>query len=494
MCGICGILGSLACEKAELEKISKALNHRGPDDEGYYFSNRIALSNRRLSIIDIKGGHQPMLSRDKNYVIVYNGEVYNYRELRDTLQRKGFILQTQSDTEVVLNQFISKGVQGLSELNGMYAFAIWDIREETLYLARDPIGIKPLYYAKVGDSFVFASEIKALRSASFLNLSINIEAIRAYLSFRFFPQPFTIYKEVLSLEPGVCLKVNDKGIVQIPFWSWEINQDTSCTTEDRWIEELHIKSAQAIKRQEVSDVPLGAFLSGGVDSSLIAAIMQRGMDKPLKSFSIGFTDKRIDERYKALDTARLLSSDHNTLVLEDSLLRDNFETLIKAYDMPSGDGFQQFFLYKLAREHVTVSLSGTGADGLYGGYDWFRSIASPDALLRLGYYLPSVFQSVIKKGLGYIAPSKAFICDRYWGSRKDFLSRFLGFKLLLTEQEANRIIPGESSISPSIYISNMLDSTPFIDEYLKMVYLQTRLDLLNILLRDADVLSMSFSS
>ncbi|MBN1233602.1 MAG: asparagine synthase (glutamine-hydrolyzing) [Candidatus Coatesbacteria bacterium] len=493
MCGICGIYGQYENRERMVEKMSSAIIHRGPDDVGYFNDPGISVANRRLSIIDIKGGHQPIISKDGRWVIVYNGEIYNYRELRNELIKERIIFHTDSDTEVLLNQFIHRGLDGLSSLNGMFAFSIWDTKEKKLFLGRDPIGIKPLYYAIKDKNVFFASEIKSLRQVNDLPVSVDIDNLRLFLSFRFFPHPYTMFKGIYSLEPGTCMIIDSDGIKEARYFRFPDQNFYNARENNEWIENLEELLINTIKKQEIGEVPLGSFISGGLDSALICSIMQKNRKEKLLTCTLGFEERNLDESRKASFVAEYLSTNHHSEILTDEMLTENFKRLMTIYDMPSGDGFQQYFLYRFSRNLFTVSLSGTGADELFGGYDWFTSIAKPNPFLAYGQYFPDTIKRRIIQFLSKIMPGRAFMISKLWQNGRDFKSRFLSYKMLFSFQEANNLIPGNPQINPSEYFDKILGSVSYDDPFTLMVYLQVKLDLLNILLRDADILSMSNS-
>ena len=394
MCGICGAL-ALSDETIVGAELLRAMNstliHRGPDDEGYYREGRVGLAMRRLSIIDLASGHQPIGNEDGSFWIVFNGEIYNYRELRDDLEKRGCQFSTNSDTEVVLHAYEEFGMDCLERLNGMFAFAIWDNRRHRLWIARDRLGIKPLYYYQDRRIFLFASEIKAILAHPGVRREIDPAGLNNYFTFGHSVAPDTIYKGIKKLLPGhwLCL---ENGALQIKSY-WDVarqSNESSSLSETEAAERLLELLKSAVNYQMVSDVPLGAFLSGGVDSSAIVGLMSSFMDRPVDTFNATYPSRGFyDESPDAKRVAQHFGTSHNELVVSPDDLVDAVCRLAYHYDEPFADAaaVPTYLVSKFARQTVKVVLTGDGADELFGGYrrhsleQWAWLTGIPFALL-----------------------------------------------------------------------------------------------------------------
>ena len=372
MCGIVGILGQQSADPAGrelLERMCASINHRGPDDRGMLITNSAAIGMQRLSVIDIEGGHQPISNEDGSIHVVYNGEIYNYRELRSLCEALGHRFSTNADTEVIVHLYEEFGESFLHRVNGMFAFALIDGRKDSALLARDRIGIKPLYYAQTSDGLVFGSEIKAILEQPAVSRELDLIALDQYLSLKYIPAPRTIYRDIAKLPGGHRLRWDGNTTDVATYWKLSFaHKDKRSLNE--LAEDLRDRLEAAVESQMVSDVPLGALLSGGVDSSLIVAMMSRHARGRVKTFSIGFKEKS----YNELDHARLVANhfctDHHELVVRPDA-SNLFERVSRQFDEPFGDAsaIPTYLVSSLAREHVTVALSGTGADELFAGYE-----------------------------------------------------------------------------------------------------------------------------
>jgi len=372
LCGIVGILGQQSADPAGrelLERMCASINHRGPDDRGMLITNSAAIGMQRLSVIDIEGGHQPISNEDGSIHVVYNGEIYNYRELRSLCEALGHRFSTNADTEVIVHLYEEFGESFLHRVNGMFAFALIDGRKDSALLARDRIGIKPLYYAQTSDGLVFGSEIKAILEQPAVSRELDLIALDQYLSLKYIPAPRTIYRDIAKLPGGHLLRWDSNTTDVATYWKLSFaHKDKRSLNE--LAEDLRDRLEAAVESQMVSDVPLGALLSGGVDSSLIVAMMSRHARGRVKTFSIGFKEKS----YNELDHARLVANhfgtDHHELVVRPDA-SNLFELVSRQFDEPFGDAsaIPTYLVSSLAREHVTVALSGTGADELFAGYE-----------------------------------------------------------------------------------------------------------------------------
>lgn len=372
--------------QATVRRMSDTLLHRGPDDEGSFVDEAagLALGFRRLSIIDLSPeGHQPMTSKDGRYVLVFNGEIYNFIELRRELEALGHHWRGHSDTEVMLAAFNEWGFEpAIKRFNGMFALALWDRRDRTLHLTRDRIGEKPLYYGFTGRAFVFGSELKALRAHPEFKAEINRDALALFLRYNYIPAPYSIYQGIYKLTPGTFLSLDERssslGQLPAPRAYWSVREVAEAGvahpfegTEAEAVTELEALLTDAVGLRMVADVPLGAFLSGGVDSSAIVALMQAQSSQPVKTFSIGFTEEDYDEARHARAVAEHLGTDHTELYVTPEDAMAVIPRLPALYDEPFSDSSQipTFLVSQLARRHVTVSLSGDGGDELFAGYN-----------------------------------------------------------------------------------------------------------------------------
>ncbi len=369
MCGICGFTGK--CDEASLKRMTDAITHRGPDDDGYYTDGKINLGMRRLSIIDLATGKQPIHNEDRSLWTVFNGEIYNFLNLRKDLEAKGHRFHTdRSDTEVIVHLYEEYGEAFLHQLNGMFAFALWDQKEDRLLLVRDRMGVKPLFYAVVNGKLLFASEIKAILEHPDYRREVNYEAIYHYFTFKNIPAPLTAFKGIESLLPGEMLIFCRGEFVKKKWWSIRFQEVENPDEEgiQRKILEL---LEDATKLRMISDVPFGAYLSGGVDSSVIVALMTRYSDQPIKTFSLGYEDELKNKEadlYYARKVSKAFRTEHHEYIMSWRELRDDVEKVIAAFDQPFSGTISTFFLSKLITKHVKVALSGDAADELFGSY------------------------------------------------------------------------------------------------------------------------------
>lgn len=375
MCGICGYESGVV-DGALLQRMNARLRPRGPDEEGFYTGDGVALAMRRLCVIDPVGGQQPITNEDGAMRLVYNGEIYNYRELRDELRGKGHTFSSDSDTEVIVHGYEEWGDAVVERLNGMFAFGLWDTRSRTWFLARDRLGEKPLYYYHAPGIFAFASEPKSLLEHPSVPRRLNPAGLAAYLTFDYIPSPDSIYEGIRKLPPAHKMRVRGSCIEVKPYWTFptraEAEHEEGLSADPaNWRWRLRERLGEAVARQLVSDVPLGCFLSGGLDSSAIAVLMgeQLGAGK-VQTFAIGFTDRSFDESGHAATVARHLGTEHHTQVVDAKQLFDLLPAVATFMDEPLGDGsvLPTFALARFAKAHVTVALSGDGGDELLGGY------------------------------------------------------------------------------------------------------------------------------
>ncbi len=404
MCGIVGIYQSKGFrgDADLLLKAAEMLQKRGPDDTGAWHDEYVGMGHRRLAILDLtETGHQPMISDDGRYVIVFNGEIYNFQELRKNL---GGQWRSNSDTEVILAAFGKWGSGCLQYFHGMFAFAIWDRLEKRLFAARDRMGVKPFYYHHSASSFIFSSRPRALFALDkSLSRDTDEQALRLYLECGYIPAPYSIYKSVKKLPPAHFLMIDEKGLRIERYWDFrKIRPETSWVnrSEEDLLEELEEIISRSVKSRMISDVPLGAFLSGGIDSSLVVAMMRRHSNRPVKTFTIGFSEKQYDESGFASEVANHLETDHKSENLHIDELLALMPTFVEEFDEPFFDSsaFPVMAVSRLARKHVTVSLSGDGGDELFGGYHYYQIIEK----IHFLYGLPDAFRRLASSAIGLL--------------------------------------------------------------------------------------------
>jgi asparagine synthase (glutamine-hydrolysing) len=380
MCGICGVLSldGVSVDRRVLESMNETLIHRGPDSGGAFVGSRIGLAARRLAIIDLAGGDQPITNEDGSITVVQNGEIYNYRELREELERRGgHRFSTRSDTEVLVHLYEEHGPEFVDRLRGMFAIALWDDRNQRLVVARDRFGIKPLYYREHADTISFASELKALLRMPDFSREIDLDALDAFLAFGFVPGPLTIFRQARKLAPGSILVWEDGSAPNLQIRSYARPHPVSADavrSEDEEIlaEELRDRIRDSVRAHLIADVPVGVLLSGGIDSSLIVALASELSSGPVQTFTVGFEERHFDERGPARLIADRYATDHHEIVL-----RPDAVTLLPAmtevFDEPFADdsAIPTYLIAQLARQHVKVALSGEGGDEFFGGYNYY---------------------------------------------------------------------------------------------------------------------------
>ncbi len=377
MCGISGIYHYALATDVDrdlLERMNLSLAHRGPDGDGTFYSQSIGLAHRRLSIIDLKDGGQPIYNEDKSIVIVFNGEIYNYKELRQSLIDNGHTFSTQSDTEVIVHLYEEMGVDCLQELNGMFAFALWDIKKKSLFLARDRLGEKPLFFTHNNGRFLFASELKAILVDRSIERHIDINALDDYLAYGYVPAPKTILQGIHKLPQGHYMLVENQKIDTFRYWDLEFGKQNYELSEADCIEQLNILLEDAIKLQLRSDVPVGAFLSGGIDSSLIVSLASKQSSRPMSTFCVGYPEKDYSELKYARLIADKYQTDHHEIIL-DSLELSDALNIVSHFDEPFGDAsaIPTYYVSQKAGQHVKVCMSGDAGDELFCGYSRYNS-------------------------------------------------------------------------------------------------------------------------
>jgi len=370
MCGICGIVSKdKQVSQSVIQKMASVMDYRGPDDEGYSFFGNAGLGHRRLSVIDITGGHQPMSNEDGTLFLVCNGEIYNFKQLRDLLENKGHRIKTRSDNEIILHLYEEYKTECLKYLRGMFAFGIWDNRKKTLFLARDRLGKKPLVYSLYNEDLYFASEIKALLEVNEISREIDHTAIDLYLAYQAIPSPYTVFKKIKKLPPGHFLIWNNGSIDIRRYWHIDFTKKLKLSDENQYMEAMWEKLKESTKIRMVSDVPLGAFLSGGIDSSTIVGLMSEFSDHPVKTFSVGFEESDFSELQYARVVARRFNTSHNEFIVKPDII-SILPKLVWHYNEPFGDSSMvpTYYVARETKKYVTVALNGDGGDENLAGY------------------------------------------------------------------------------------------------------------------------------
>lgn len=419
---MCGIVGQYEFDKTTqidevcLKQSCDLMLHRGPDDVGIYVNGNIGLAMRRLSIIDLSTGNQPIHNEDKSIWVVSNGEIYNYKELRSDLKKRNHTFYTNSDTEVLVHLYEEDGEALVNKLNGMFSFALWDKSRENLLLARDRLGIKPLFYYADSQRLLFGSEIKSILKFSEVDRSIDFTALHNYLSLNSVPAPQTIYKNIMKLLPGHLLVCRQGMITIKEYWDIDYSQDKSQQPLEFYTETILGLLRNSIKRRLISDVPLGVLLSGGIDSSAITALMSELSTSPVKTFSVGFEDHSFNELPFARQIAKKFGTEHHELVVKPTV--DLFPKIVSHFEEPFADNsaFPTYLISKFAKDYVTVVLSGEGGDEVFAGYETYLAYYYANLYRRLPKYfsqnlIPSIVQKlpVSEKKVSFDYKAKRFV-------------------------------------------------------------------------------------
>jgi asparagine synthase (glutamine-hydrolysing) len=453
MCGIVGIVENTDSQvnQALVSRMCDAISHRGPDDDGFYFSEGVGLGMRRLSIIDVKGGQQPIHNQDRTAWIVFNGEIYNYLELRDKLEELGHTFYTNSDTEAVVHAYDQYGADCPKHLRGMFAFAIWDERTRELFLARDRVGKKPLLYSQVNGKLIFGSEFSALLLHPDIGRDIDVEAIHHYLSFMCVPAPSTAYRAIRKLEPGHTLSWR-KGEIRIEqYWQPDFSKKLDISEAEAGERAIEILR-DSVKVRLMSEVPLGAFLSGGIDSSAVVALMSQESSEPVKTFSIGFEEQDFSELHHARRVAEHVGADHHEFIVRPDAL-EVLPLLVEHYGEPYADSsaIPTYYVARETRKHVTVALNGDGGDEAFAGYERYAAMRLAEKYHRI----PAVLRdSFVQQAIGLIASSETK------RSRVRDVKRFLdAASLPKVERYLRWVSVFDTAAKQDLYSANFLHET-----------------------------------
>ena len=505
MCGIAGFVESknrVATEDAAaiLDRMCQVIAHRGPDDQGtMHTANGVHLGMRRLSIIDLAGGHQPISNEDGQVSIVFNGEIYNYRELYPELKTRGHQFKTHSDTEAIVHAYEEFGVDCLLPLRGMFVFAIWDEKNKRLFIARDRVGKKPLYYTLTDDStFIFGSELKSLLQHPKTRRVINPEAVDAYLTCGYVPDPLTILRDVHKLPPGHYLTFENGKVDVRGYWDFQYGEpgNEAIRKEEDYLDELRSLLAESVRLRLISDVPLGAFLSGGIDSSSVVGLMSKEMSQPVKTFSIGFQEDSYNELKYARIAAQHFHTDHHEFVVTPDLC-EIVDELAWFLDEPFADSsaIPTYMVSKMARQYVTVVLSGDGGDELFGGYTRYVIDRQRSAFGQLPRFLRRGLMAPLSKQLPHGARGRNFLhnialdpLDRYLDSISIFTE--LNKPRLYTSGFADQLESENSVLRSWRTYANNVKTGQDLD---KMLYVDSKTYLPGDILTKVDRMSMANS-
>lgn len=495
MCGITGIVYFNKERKVKpetLKKMADIIRHRGPDDEGYYIDNNVGLAFRRLSIIDLHTGHQPLSNHNDTIHIIFNGEIYNYQEQRERLKQKGYVFKTTTDTEVILHLYEEHGVDCLQYLRGMFGFAIWDKNKQQLFCARDRFGIKPFYYYTDNNKFAFGSEIKSILKEDDIDKTLSADALNSYFAFGYITSDLSIYKKINKLKPAhyLLLSFKDKTDIQIKrYWNIDFEPDYS-KSEAQWIEEINDTFSETVKLHMIADVPLGAFLSGGIDSSAVVATMTKHSDRPIETFSIGFKEEKYNELKYAREIAKKYNCKHREQIVEPESI-NLLPKLVSAYDEPFADSsaIPTYYVSKFAREYVTVVLSGDGGDELFAGYSIYPYLQK----IYKNHLTPPLFNKLIWRNLNKVIPSKVRgkNLTYFLSQNRDLLGAHL---CIWPMDERKKLIPTHGTFhfseSPEIYKEQLLSKRDKNDFMANHLYLDMETYMVDDILTKVDRASM----
>ena len=486
MCGLCGFTGEIVDRDAVLENMTEVITHRGPDSKGFYTDDKISMGFRRLSIIDLDNGSQPIYNEDKTLVLMFNGEIYNYKQLRKELQEKGHVFATDTDSEVLVHGFEEWREDLLNRLRGMFGFAIWNRTDESLFIARDFFGIKPMHYTQVGGHFLYASEIKSILKFPGFEKKFNYRTLDNYLSFQYAVPPETFFEGVYCLLPGHYLWYRDGKVETTRYWEARFNPDESLT-EEQAVDEIEKVFEESVNAHKISDVEVGCFLSSGVDSSYVSTYFA-----DQKTFTVGFD---FGEKYNEISWAERLSKkigvEHHSHLISSEEFWGNVEHVQYHMDQPLADPscIALYFVSKLASEYVKVVLSGEGADELFGGYTIYNE---PHVFKAYQKILPSKFRLWLAKEVKKLPHFKgqSFIIR---GSRETE-EKFIGNAFMYDDEDKRRILKDPSIVTrPQSLCKKFYDRVRGYDQETKMQYLDINLWMVGDILLKADRMSMANS-
>ena len=503
MCGIAGIFHfdyEHEVDQSLLQKMTDVVHHRGPDGEGFYLSKNIGLGHRRLSIIDLNTGDQPMQNEEGSLVVVLNGEIYNYLELKKELEDLGHRFRTTSDTEVVLKAYEQWGINCQTHFNGMWAFALWDVRKKRLLISRDRLGEKPLHYAHVNGRLVFGSEIKSLLKAG-IPASPRLELMELYLVFKHIPEPHTFYKDIYKLKPGHFLLVDQDGMREEKYWELPHRpEEEMLNNKEEVYERFRELLTESVKIRMRSDVPFGAFLSGGLDSSTIVALMSGIQKEPVHTFTIGYAEKEFDEGNLAREVANRYGTQHHPGEVEATSLMESLEKVVHHYDEPFGDSsaIPTGMVSAFAVQHVKMVLTGDGGDEALSGYPSFQGVKFAQRYQRMPGFVQKGMPGLIEQPARLLKNRYRYKLNRYAhllkSSGRDFQSRLLEKRAKPNLSIIRNLIDDTTKTwSAESYLNEFMQKVPYQDDFYRLMFLNFKFDLPNDYLVKVDRMSMAHS-
>lgn len=504
MCGICGFFGEgVTISDNTLERMNNTLARRGPDESGVFRESGVGLAMRRLSIIDLHGGRQPIHNEDRTVWVVFNGEIYNYRELRAVLLQRGHRFETNSDTEVIVHLYEEYGDALVDHLRGMFAFSLWDVRRRRGLIARDRLGIKPLFYAHVNGMLLFGSEIKAILASGIVDRKLDYQALDAFMTYTYIAAPLTIYCQVRKLEPGHLLVWESGRVEDRQYWDLDVGEVDDKANEREWAERFDHAIEDAVNSHMVSDVPVGAFLSGGIDSSLVVALMSRHMRDPVQTFTMGFdgaNNPLIDERPLARKVAARYGCNFHEYAVQPDF-RHIVAEIVEAFDEPFADDsvIPSYYVSQFTRQSVKVALSGLGGDELFAGYERYSGMLLSQYYAR---FVPGPLHRHLIQPLVRLLPEPAHSGDRVDHAKRFSNSvlqppaeRYLGFVSTLDKKERRRLYTRSTAGKIDFEATDRVVTEPFkrcaaSDDLTRALYVDMKTYLPDDILALSDRLSM----
>jgi len=502
MCGIAGILHfdqGKQIDPTIIKKMTDIISYRGPDGEGYYIHKNLALGHCRLSIIDLNTGDQPMFSEDKTIALVFNGEIYNYLELKEELIKLGHKFNTSSDTEVIIKSYEQWGIDCQNKFNGMWAFALWDNKKQKLFLSRDRIGEKPMHYAVFENSLVFGSEIKSIFAYGIPKIP-NFELLEIYLSLGYIPEPYTFYKDIHKLRAGHYIIGYRNEVKEYKYWDMpEIDENNMLRNKNEIYEQFESILKDSVKIRMRSDVPYGAFLSGGLDSSSIVALMSEISSFPVETFTIGFKEKYFDERRLATYVANKFHTNHHEHVVEPDAFIDSLNKIVYHYDEPFGDStaIPTGDVSKFASSKVKMVLTGDGGDEVLSGYTTYQGekfavqYQKLPAWVRAG--IPALTSLILRPFRGSFRYKLNRIYDVCNASNLSFIDRYLAKSLWIEQHFIEELIKGLLVYPIKEFLSDFERKCKYHDPFYKLMYFNQKLSLPDDMLVKIDRMSMAYS-
>jgi asparagine synthase (glutamine-hydrolysing) len=496
MCGIAGMVQSRpegTVSEAVIHRMCETLVHRGPDDEGIFVKGGVGLGMRRLSIIDLPGGHQPVFNEDKTVCVVFNGEIYNFLELRSEMERRGHRFSTHSDTEVIVHLYEEYGAKCVQKLRGMFAFALYDDHAGRILLVRDRLGKKPLHYAVLNGTLLFASEIKAILAVRPELAKVHPPALLQYMYFGYVPDPATAFEAICKLPAGHLLEFENGKVRVRQYWDLPEYGTHDPASEEEVLEELEQRLAEAVRIRMIADVPLGVMLSGGTDSSTIVALMARASSRPVKTFSIGFRHEDFNEAPYARLVAQRFSTDHHELIVEPDLV-DTVTQLTEHLEEPFGDSslLPMYFVSCLARKHVKVALTGDGGDEAFAGYDRYRMHLWERSYEQIPGWAKQFYRERLHRFVPYATPGRnlAYSVSLPWQERYLEGVSFASFQREMGVLSDDFVA---ADGTPLAAFRALLDNAPAHDPLSRVLYLDTKTYLPGDILTKVDRMSMAAS-